>query len=60
MKNIENNIFYETHIRDFSAPEQRLSNSKYKGKYKAFSEPNSDGIQHLKAQQVAGLDNIHL
>ena len=60
VKNVEDNVFYETHIRDFSANEQRLSDSGFKGKYKAFSEENSDGIQHLKALQVAGLNNIHL
>ncbi|WP_019026378.1 pullulanase-type alpha-1,6-glucosidase [Colwellia piezophila] len=60
VKNVEDNVFYETHIRDFSANEQRLSNAKFKGKYKAFSESNSDGIQHLKALQSAGLNNIHL
>jgi len=60
VKNIEDNVFYETHIRDFSADEQRLSNAKFKGKYKAFSEQNSDGIKHLKALQMAGLNNIHL
>ena len=60
VKNVEDNVFYETHIRDFSANEQRLSNAKFKGKYKAFSESNSNGIQHLKALQAAGLNNIHL
>ncbi|TWX66816.1 pullulanase-type alpha-1,6-glucosidase [Colwellia demingiae] len=60
VKNVEDNVFYETHIRDFSANEKQLSNPKFKGKYKAFSEKNSDGIQHLKALQVAGLNNIHL
>jgi len=60
VENAEDNIFYETHIRDFSANEKRLSNPKFKGKYKAFSEKNSDGMQHLKALQIAGLNNIHL
>ncbi len=60
VKNVEDNVFYETHIRDFSANEQRLSDFGFKGKYKAFSEKNSDGIQHLKALQAAGLNNIHL
>ncbi|MCJ8293011.1 MAG: DUF3372 domain-containing protein, partial [Colwellia sp.] len=60
VKNVEDNVFYETHIRDFSANEQRLSDPDFKGKYKAFSEQNSDGIQHLKALQAAGLNNIHL
>jgi pullulanase-type alpha-1,6-glucosidase len=60
VKSVEDNVFYETHIRDFSANEQRLSDSGFKGKYKAFSEKNSDGIQHLQALQAAGLNNIHL
>lgn len=60
VKNVEDNVFYETHIRDFSANEQRLSSPKYKGKYKAFSEENSDGMKHLKSLQAAGLNNIHL
>jgi len=60
VNNIEDNIFYETHIRDFSANEQNLSNAKFKGKYKAFSEKHSDGILHLKSLQAAGLNNIHL
>ncbi|PKI14109.1 pullulanase-type alpha-1,6-glucosidase [Colwellia sp. 12G3] len=60
VKNVEDNIFYETHIRDFSANEKRLSNANFKGKYKAFSETNSDGMQHLKTLQAAGLNNIHL
>jgi pullulanase len=60
VKNVEDNVFYETHIRDFSANEKQLSNPTFKGKYKAFSEKNSDGMKHLKALQVAGLNNIHL
>jgi pullulanase-type alpha-1,6-glucosidase len=60
VKNVEDNVFYETHIRDFSANEKQLSNAKFKGKYKAFSEKSSDGIKHLVALQVAGLNNIHL
>jgi len=60
VNNVEDNVFYETHIRDFSANEQNLSNPKFKGKYKAFSEQNSDGMKHLKSLQNAGLNNIHL
>ena len=56
----ENNIFYETHIRDFSSSDQQLSQAEFSGKYKAFSEQNSDGIKHLKTLQKAGLNNIHL
>lgn len=60
VKNVEDNIFYETHIRDFSTDDSALSNKAYRGKYKAFSEQSSFGIQHLKALKKAGLNNIHL
>ncbi|MBA6225379.1 pullulanase-type alpha-1,6-glucosidase [Colwellia sp. MB02u-18] len=60
VENIEDNIFYETHIRDFSSDDNALSNNKFRGKYKAFSEQNSSGISHLKALKKAGLNNIHL
>ncbi|GHB64356.1 hypothetical protein GCM10008107_11870 [Psychrosphaera saromensis] len=56
----EDLILYETHIRDFSASEQQLSNPAFKGKYKAFSETNTDGIQHLTMLKKAGLNTIHL
>ena len=60
VKNVEDNIFYETHIRDFSADDKTLSHDSYRGKYKAFSEQKSDGIKHLKSLKKAGLNNIHL
>lgn len=60
VENVEDNIFYEVHIRDFSANDPQLSNPNYRGKYKAFSEKNSAGIKHLKELQAAGLNNIHL
>lgn len=60
VKNVEDNIFYETHIRDFSANDSALSSDSFRGKYKAFSEQNSYGIKHLKSLKRAGLNNIHL
>lgn len=60
VKNVEDNIFYETHIRDFSSDDMALSDDDYRGKYKAFSEHASNGIKHLKVLQKAGLNNIHL
>ncbi|WP_206483325.1 pullulanase-type alpha-1,6-glucosidase [Thalassotalea sp. G2M2-11] len=56
----EDNIFYETHIRDFSAFEHALSNEKHRGKYLAFTEQNSQGIKHLNALRDAGINSIHL
>ncbi|QDP03064.1 pullulanase-type alpha-1,6-glucosidase [Thalassotalea sp. PS06] len=60
VQDFEDNVFYETHIRDFSAHDNALSNSDFVGKYKAFSEKASDGIRHLKQLKQAGLNNIHL
>lgn len=56
----ESLILYETSIKDFSASDQNLSNTKLAGKYAAFSQSNSDSINHLKALRKAGLNTIHL
>ena len=56
----ESLILYETHIRDFSASDNTLSDADFSGKYKAFSETNSDGAKHLQSLQKAGLNTIHL
>lgn len=53
------NIFYETHIRDFSASDNNVPQSQ-QGKYAAFSAKNSDGISHLKSLKQAGINTIHL
>ncbi|MDG1752182.1 MAG: pullulanase-type alpha-1,6-glucosidase [Thalassotalea sp.] len=60
VENPEDNIFYETHIRDFSASDKSISDSKNRGKYLAFTEQSSDGINHLKALKEAGINSIHL
>ena len=60
ISNVEDNIFYETHIRDFSSDDNALSNNAFRGKYKAFSEEQSSGVTHLKSLRKAGLNNIHL
>jgi pullulanase-type alpha-1,6-glucosidase len=56
----EDNIFYETHIRDFSAADKQLAEQANRGKYLAFTEHNSDGINHLKQLKGAGINSIHL
>lgn len=56
----EDLIIYESHIRDFSASDNTLSNPAYKGKYKAFLETDSVSINHLKAVRKAGLNVMHL
>ena len=60
IKNVEDNILYEVHIRDFSANDPTLTDPRARGKYKAFSEQNSAGIKHLKSLKNAGLNTIHL
>ncbi len=60
VNNVEDNVFYEVHIRDFSADDSSLSNVEFRGKYEAFSEQDSYGIKHLKSLKKAGLNNIHL
>jgi len=60
LKNVEDHIFYETHIRDFSATDTQLSNPSVRGKYLAFAEKNSAGIQHLTELKKAGLNTVHL
>lgn len=56
----ESLILYETHIRDFSASDSNLSDAAHAGKYKAFSEINSDGMKHLLQLGQAGLNTVHL
>jgi pullulanase-type alpha-1,6-glucosidase len=58
--NPEDNIFYETHIRDFSAHDEALKNKQYRGKYLAFTDLNSHGMRHLKNLRDAGINSIHL
>ena len=56
----EDIIIYEAHVRDFSAVEQKLSVEQRRGKYAAFSETDSDGINHLKSLAAAGMNHFHL
>ncbi|WP_286262851.1 pullulanase-type alpha-1,6-glucosidase [Thalassotalea atypica] len=56
----EDAILYEVHIRDFSASDQRLSNEENRGKYGAFTEKDSDAINHITHLRNAGLNHIHL
>lgn len=53
-------VLYEMHIRDFSATDSTLSSPDHAGKYKAFSETESNGIKHLTALKGAGLNVVHL
>ncbi|MBT1065284.1 pullulanase-type alpha-1,6-glucosidase [Bowmanella sp. Y26] len=55
----EANVIYETHIRDFSIWDESVSQQN-RGKYLAFTEINSQSVQHLQRLQQAGLTHIHL
>lgn len=55
----EDSIIYETHIRDFSVWDETVSAGN-RGKYLAFTEANSQSVQHLQSLQQAGLTHIHL
>jgi pullulanase len=52
-------VLYELHIRDFSASDASVSAAD-RGKFRAFTYEESDGMRHLKALQEAGLTHIHL
>ncbi len=55
----EDIALYELHLRDFSASDTTVPAAD-RGKYRAFTYKNSNGMRHLKALQDAGLTHIHL
>ena len=50
---------YELHVRDFSINDASVSPA-HRGKYMAFTEFSSNGMQHLAALAKAGMTDIHL
>lgn len=55
----EDAVFYELHVRDFSANDPTVP-SGHRGKYTAFAQPGTQGMQHLAAMAQAGLTHVHL
>jgi len=55
----EDIVLYEGHIRDFSALDSTVSAAN-RGKYLAFTESGSAGMQHLAALATAGLTHFHV
>ncbi|SET10738.1 pullulanase-type alpha-1,6-glucosidase [Thalassotalea agarivorans] len=53
------NIFYELHIRDFSASD-KTQPAADQGKYAAFSNSETDGVKHITMLKEAGINTIHL
>ena len=52
-------VIYELHVRDFSIGDLSVS-AAHRGKYGAFTEPQSKGMRHLQALAQAGLTDVHL
>ncbi|MFG6460973.1 alpha-1,6-glucosidase domain-containing protein [Roseateles sp. DXS20W] len=50
---------YELHVRDFSINDATVPAAQ-RGKYLAFTQPQSNGMKHLKALADAGLTDVHL
>jgi pullulanase-type alpha-1,6-glucosidase len=55
----EDIVVYEGHIRDFSALDSTVSAAN-RGKYLAFTETSSNGMQHLATLAGAGITHFHL
>ncbi len=52
-------VIYELHVRDFSIADTSVSKEN-RGKFCAFTELDSYGMQHLRALAEAGLTHVHL
>lgn len=50
---------YELQVRDFSASDMTVP-AAHRGKFLAFTDPESNGMRHLRALQKAGMSHIHL
>jgi pullulanase len=50
---------YELHVRDFSANDPTVP-AGHRGKYLAFTDTGSNGMQHLRALADAGMTDVHL
>lgn len=55
----EDIVVYELHIRDFSANDPTVP-AEHRGKYLAFTDLESNGMQHLIQLAQAGLTHLHL
>jgi pullulanase len=59
LASLNDSSVYELHIRDFSINDQTVS-AKNRGKYLAFTEQNSDGMNHLKQLAGSGMTHVHI
>jgi pullulanase/glycogen debranching enzyme len=59
VRNPTDMVVYELHVRDFSINDPSVPENQ-RGKYVAFTQTRSNGIQHLAALAKSGLTDIHL
>jgi len=59
VKNPTDMVVYELHVRDFSINDGSVPEA-LRGKYAAFTRPQSNGMRHLAALAKNGLTDIHL
>jgi pullulanase len=52
-------VIYELHVRDFSIGDATVP-AAHRGKYLAFAEKRSAGMNHLRALARAGMTDVHL
>jgi pullulanase/glycogen debranching enzyme len=52
-------VMYELHVRDFSITDTSVPEA-HRGKYTAFAQTGSRGMQHLKLLSQAGVTDVHL
>ena len=57
--NPEDAVIYEAHIRDFSALDMTTSEAN-RGKFLAFTESETDAVNHLQEMVAAGVTHLHL
>lgn len=59
VKNPEDTVIYEGHIRDFSIRDTSVSEAN-RGKYLAFTEMDSAPVMHLKKLAESGVTHFHM
>jgi pullulanase-type alpha-1,6-glucosidase len=59
LNSLSDTVLYELHIRDFSISDETVSEAN-RGKYLAFAETESAGMQHLAALAQSGVTHLHL
>lgn len=59
IENFEDAVLLEGHVRDFSVNDATVSAAN-RGKYKAFTEMDSDAVMNLKGLAESGVTHFHL